>query len=815
MSIFNLKYDVSTSAPTISRFHRSNHPFRIVCGPIGGGKSVACCVEIFRRCQEQVKGVDGYRRSRWVVVRNTRGQLKDTTLKTWFDWFPPDSGIGHWAATDATFYFEFGDVKAEILFRALDTPADVAKVLSLELTGAWLNECREIPQEIVESLQGRLERYPSVAMGGSNYWMLICDTNPPEEEGYWWKLMEGMPLEKDDQDTIVDCDVFKQPSGLSPEAENTANLNPGYYTTKAKGRSKAWIDVYIKAQYAVSQSGRPVYHKVFRKDVHVSKSHLQPEPYLPVIASFDCGLCYDKETEVLTASGWKLFKDVDPAIDMVATRNPDTKQMEYVLPNFKVEMPYKGEMLGWRSTEMDMLVTPEHRIPVTNRETPDKVFFRDARFIADNPGKHLYVDLLSSWVGNSFDPPCGLTMEQYALLLGWIASDGSIDKNTNRVSIAQVKPHDDLVELLASTPISWGKYGINYTTTNKELNPHICAEWGRTKKERRVSPLIKGAPVDIIRMFLHTFTRGDGCVRKRKNGAVEWVIYSSTLDLAGDLQELIQKAGWSSSLRTQYGQTSYLDGREIVSSDGYIVTVKRRASRAEFHRRNAYSVEYDDFVYCLNVPHHTLYVRRGGKPHWNGNTPAATFRQMGLDGRIRVLREAVEFDMGMKRFAKFRLRPIIKNFFPTNPLIFVGDPAGKRRADSDESKAFDMLKKEFEDDDAIVVGAATNDPTVRIQATEDALSQYPNGEPLLLIDPSCTWYIAALQNKYRYAKRKLTGDYASTPEKNEWSHIAEAGQYGDMFLLSPKYDPKDYAPRPSQDDIFPTTRYRPAQKEGY
>ena len=84
--------------------------------------------------------------------------------------------------------------------------------------------------------------------------------------------MEGMPLEKDDPDTIVDCDVFKQPSGLSPEAENTANLNPGYYTTKAKGRSKAWIDVYIKAQYAISQSGRPVYHKVFRKDAHIDLS---------------------------------------------------------------------------------------------------------------------------------------------------------------------------------------------------------------------------------------------------------------------------------------------------------------------------------------------------------------------------------------------------------------------------------------------------------------------------------------------------------------------------------------------------------------
>lgn len=484
MPVFNLKYDVRESAPTIARFHRSNHPFRIVCGPIGGGKSVACCIEIYRRCQEQIVGVDGFRRSRWVVVRQTKGQLKDTTLKTWFDWFPPGSGIGRWKETESTFFFEFGDVKAEILFRALDTPDDVAKVLSLEITGAWLNECREIPQEIVESLQGRLERYPSQAMGGSNYWMLIADTNPPAEETYWWKLMERMPLDAGDEDTIVDCDIFKQPSGLSPEAENTANLNPGYYSSKAKGRSKQWIKVYIGAEYAISQSGKPVYCNAFRKDRHVSKEHLAPDPLLPVVVSFDCGL-----------------------------------------------------------------------------------------------------------------------------------------------------------------------------------------------------------------------------------------------------------------------------------------------------------------------------------------TPAATFRQMGLDGRIRVLREAVEFDMGMKRFAKYRLRPIIKNFFPSNPLIFVGDPSGKRRADSDESKAFDMLKAEFIDDDAVVIGAKTNDPTVRIQATEDALTQYPNGDPLLLIDPSCTWYIAALQNKYRYPKRKLTGDYASSPEKNEWSHVAEAGQYGDMFLLSPKYDPSDYRRTPTQLDT--REAYRPAQKEGY
>ena len=290
MAEFNLKYDVRTSAPTLASFHRSNADFRALLGPIGGGKSVACCVEVFRRCQEQKVGTDGFRRSRWVVVRNTKQQLQDTTLKTWFDWFPAGVGIGRWKESEMTYFLEFADVSAEILFRALDTPADVAKVLSLELTGAWLNEARQINQEIVEGLQGRLERYPSQKMGGSNYWLLIADTNPPQLGSYWWKIFEHMPLEDDDPDTVVICDTFKQPDALSPEAENKENLEPGYYERKAKGRSKAYINVFIRARYALSMAGKPVYHDSFRMDMHVSKVALYIDPDLPVIVGQDFGL---------------------------------------------------------------------------------------------------------------------------------------------------------------------------------------------------------------------------------------------------------------------------------------------------------------------------------------------------------------------------------------------------------------------------------------------------------------------------------------------------------------------------------------------
>ena len=39
--------------------------FRGLMGPFGSGKSTACIFEILRRAQEQRKGSDGKRRSRW------------------------------------------------------------------------------------------------------------------------------------------------------------------------------------------------------------------------------------------------------------------------------------------------------------------------------------------------------------------------------------------------------------------------------------------------------------------------------------------------------------------------------------------------------------------------------------------------------------------------------------------------------------------------------------------------------------------------------------------------------------------------------
>jgi glycosyltransferase involved in cell wall biosynthesis len=39
-----------------------------------------------------------------------------------------------------------------------------------------------------------------------------------------------------------------------------------------------------------------------------------------------------------------------------------------------------------------------------------------------------------------------------------------------------------------------------------------------------------------------------------------------------------------------------------------------------FPKENQFEIDYDDFVYCVNVPHNIIYVRRNGKTMWCGNS---------------------------------------------------------------------------------------------------------------------------------------------------------------------------------------------------
>jgi len=266
----------------------SDAKMRVIMGPVGSGKSVTCSFEVVRRASMQAPGKDGIRRSRWAVVRETVRQLSDTTIKTFLDWFP-DGVCGRFMRTTKTYHFKVGDVEAEIMFRALDDADDVANLNSLELTGAWFNECRDIAQEIVDAMSKRIGRYPSMKDGGPTWHGMWGDTNPPTIGTWWYHQMEHLDPADGVSPNDNGWDVFKQPSGRSVHAENVENLPDGYYSTQ--GRSDDYIRVFIDGEYGRSLNGTPVY-KDFRSDYHVSKTPLNMirNGTRPLLIGMDLGL---------------------------------------------------------------------------------------------------------------------------------------------------------------------------------------------------------------------------------------------------------------------------------------------------------------------------------------------------------------------------------------------------------------------------------------------------------------------------------------------------------------------------------------------
>lgn len=305
--------DIIYKASTTSKaFHKNDKFVRALIGPIGSGKSVACVVELLMKAYAQKPNSNNIRKSRWSIIRNTYRELSDTTMLTFFDWIPRSTGSFSVQNLKFTHIQKLPDgttVHAEFLFRALDRPSDVKKLLSLELTGAWINEAREVPRQIFDMLQGRVGRYPSMRDGGASWFGIILDTNPPDTDHWWYKLFE--------EDIPHNHAIFHQPSGESAYAENIENLPLNYYSNMKAGKDNEWIKVYVHGQYGFISEGNPVYPE-YKDNIHYSPENYVPNPKLPLFIGIDFGLTPAAVFGQLTASGRMVIFDELCTFDMGA-----------------------------------------------------------------------------------------------------------------------------------------------------------------------------------------------------------------------------------------------------------------------------------------------------------------------------------------------------------------------------------------------------------------------------------------------------------------------------------------------------------------
>lgn len=333
--------------PTIREFSRSNAFIRGLLGPFRSGKSSACVIELVRRGLAQTPSpLDGVRRTRWMVVRNTYGELRDTTIKTFHQWFPPRL-FGDWVEYKHEYTIRaFAKAEIEILFRALDRPDHMAKLLSLELTGAWVNEAREVPWPVIDAIQGRVGQYPPKREGGPTWSGVILDTNPPDSDSEWFRFFE----EEKHPDEFRK--LFRQPSGLSEEAENLTNLPNGreYYERLATGKSTTWVNVYIHGKYDFVTDGNPVFDE-YNDDIHC-KECMSSEDY-PVFVGMDFGLTPAAVYCQVLPSGQFLVIDELMATGMGIDRFGDEMLIHQAMKFPNREFVYIGDPAGNHRAQTD------------------------------------------------------------------------------------------------------------------------------------------------------------------------------------------------------------------------------------------------------------------------------------------------------------------------------------------------------------------------------------------------------------------------------------------------------------------------------
>ena len=242
-------------------------------------------MELLRRAVQQAPDpTDGLRRSRFAIVRNTFPQLRTTSMKTIAELL---RGVVSYRAQDHAFEIKFGDIESEWLCIPLDTAENVQRLLSLDLTGAWVSELRELPPQILLDVLSRCGRYPSMRNGGPTWYGVIAESNSWNADSPWNTILEerdlmGKPLP-------ATWGYWVQPGARDPYAENVKNLVPGYYQDLVESNSKEWAEQYVDNRVTPSLSGEAVFRASFRTEFHVAKQELIPVPGSMLIVGMDFG----------------------------------------------------------------------------------------------------------------------------------------------------------------------------------------------------------------------------------------------------------------------------------------------------------------------------------------------------------------------------------------------------------------------------------------------------------------------------------------------------------------------------------------------
>jgi len=352
-------------------------------------------------------------------------------------------------------------------------------------------------------------------------------------------------------------------------------------------------------------------------------------------------LCYDPETEILTAGGWKRFEDLDQVRDRVLTWNRAAHRAEFQ-PFVPVQFDYEGLMLRISQRGLDLLVTPDHRLWTQKMmeggdwspwhfATAETVGTRGIwRFRRDSvplTGDREDAECLipersyrSGRDGSLVHTTGGLRLPvlAYARFLGYVIAEGfthlSAGRGGSYIGITQSKGPvlDDILSVVDELGLSCNEVEDPRKTHvvtlrvggGNDFVRRVEEDAGRGARNKRIPRwIMEHKDVHVLEALWEAMWAGDGSMSGESR------TYSTVSEgLAADVQELLLRLGRASSV-TWHSRGDRKLYRVRVLRSG---TIGSRATARSW-------VAYKGPVWCVSTANGIVYVRRNGNGVWCGN----------------------------------------------------------------------------------------------------------------------------------------------------------------------------------------------------
>jgi hypothetical protein len=329
--------------------------------------------------------------------------------------------------------------------------------------------------------------------------------------------------------------------------------------------------------------------------------------------------CYDSGTEVLTTAGWKHFADLT-CEDEVATLVDG--YLRFQRPSEVQQYEYKGEMVRVKNKQIDLLVTPNHRLYVRDFGC-DGFGFIEAGWTTQFQRRRIEYKKDALWEGA--DPAYvvldghRVKMEDWVEFLGYWLSEGTIGKKWNFVAVYQKEILNcrDIAGCFLRLPFHFNleRNGDKGRADRFYIRSRDVFEYLRPlgKSYQKYIPQdIKRLSSKLLRILFYAMMRGDGSF-----GETGWTYYSTSKRLIDDLQEVCLKIGLAGTPVRKRISKKAMNKKPL-----WALNINRtRLTPVTNHRAKQHNlVPYSGKVYCCTLPSHVIYVRRNGSGCWCGNS---------------------------------------------------------------------------------------------------------------------------------------------------------------------------------------------------